>query len=151
MDAGRALTAIVSVVVLTLMVTVIFQLVYGAMDVRSEPASWQQWNGYKAGSAFTAVEDAQNTDKTADNFVQRKREVISTSPNPTPSRYICSKELPGFITNETINIVTYMPGKDCLDPSTGLNLTFHTGGDISSLRLDTTPLSFRRMLTEDFS
>lgn len=149
MDAGRALDVLIGIVVLTLMVTIILQLVYGAMNVRGEPTTWQQWNGYKAGAAFTAIQDAENTNKTAENYVQRKKKIISTSPVPTGDTYICSKDLPGFITNGSLNIVTYSPDRDCLDPSTGLNLTFYTEENMTSLRLDTTPSRFRNRITED--
>lgn len=149
MDAGRTEEVLIGIVVLTLMVTIIFQLVYGTMNVRGEPTTWQQWNGYKAGAAFTAIQDAESADKTAENYVQRKKKIISASTVPTEDTFICSKDLPGFITNGSLNIVTYTPERNCLDPLTGLNLTLYTEENITSLRLDTTPSRFRNRITED--
>jgi hypothetical protein len=150
MDVGRALTAMISMVGFIILIIILLQVVYGSMSVKGEPLTWEQWNGYKAGAAFTAINDAEKNDKTAQEYVERKKRLIARrGPNSPPDQYICSSNLPGFVEDDRVNIITYTPGKACSEDFTGLNLTFISDNGISSLRLDTMPQRLRDRAKED--
>lgn len=150
MDVGRALTAMVSMVGFIILITILLQVVYGSMSVKGEPLTWEQWNGYKAGAAFTAVNDAEKKDKTAQEYVERKKRLIDRrGPDSRPDQYICSSNLPGFVEGDRVNIITYTPGKDCVEDFTGLELIFYSEEGISSLKLDTMPQRIRERPAED--
>lgn len=149
MDTGRILTALMSIVIFTMLITIIFNGVYGSMDVNGDPINWNQWNGYKAAAAFTAINDAEETGRTAEDYVQRKKKVLSTGSVPTPDRYVCSNELPGFMEENRVNIITYGSGSNCERTLSGLNLTVYSNESISSLGLDTRPPGLEYTPMED--
>lgn len=149
MDTGRIMTALMSIVMFTMLIVIIFNGVYGSMNVSGDPINWQQWNGYKAAAAFTAINDAQEKGNTAGDYVKHKKKIISTGSTPTPDRYICSTGLPGFMDDGSVNIMTFKTDDDCRRTSNGINLTVYSKSGITSLGLDTLPSSYRYVAMED--